>query len=630
MTTPTTKPVPSEDPRDLLFNAGKLDELINATGYKNDRFGRSVPTYITAIAELGFDAPIAFASGINADSSRVTVEYSGDRYFARPDATPFITTGVFNPAQWSLFNEDFPGSNVPQLDSYTLLRAYAGSSTFVYITGFLIALKPIGIAGNFVYDPSDTTSTDNGGTVIVGADGRRWIRQEVTFYRPEWFGAVGDGITLCDSAFAMLVPAAMGGEILLSARYKFNSQLVIDGNDLATLTIRGTGSYNLGSNSKSNNNCYLDFDSIPDGQAAFTIRKVRGLVLDNFFISHVNAANIGSAKTLHIHTLDNFKLSKINVESKQGQFGDGIVLGNIDGNDCVFAGTVENCKVTSGGGSSFSVRPLSTSVNFVNCYQLGGYFILDRVVYSKFTNCASEYATLFGYSINNSTGITFDTCGSEANGRGGFYCSGSTNVTFINPFGSANNTSNNAGVVGDLITLDGSVVENTGIFITTPTSINSVAATLGAIGTAGTNKNININGVVSSNLPKGIYTTQSIKEKSLIVTGDLPEMTFSAGLSGFVLGGSATCTGVFNRAGNNINFSMTITPTSTIDNTSGAGRAQLPFDISTHGGNCIASDGSGSPIGICAITGTGLIYFPAFGSKNAPITVSGAIVSKLV
>lgn len=39
-TTPTNKPIPSEDPRDLKFNAGKLDEVVTSkTHYYTDRFG---------------------------------------------------------------------------------------------------------------------------------------------------------------------------------------------------------------------------------------------------------------------------------------------------------------------------------------------------------------------------------------------------------------------------------------------------------------------------------------------------------------------------------------------------------------------------------------------------------------
>ena len=39
-TTPTNKPIPSEDPRDLKFNAGKVDEEVNGgADYYTDRFG---------------------------------------------------------------------------------------------------------------------------------------------------------------------------------------------------------------------------------------------------------------------------------------------------------------------------------------------------------------------------------------------------------------------------------------------------------------------------------------------------------------------------------------------------------------------------------------------------------------
>ena len=38
-TTPTNKPIPSEDPRDLKFNAGKIDEEVNGSSdYYTDRF----------------------------------------------------------------------------------------------------------------------------------------------------------------------------------------------------------------------------------------------------------------------------------------------------------------------------------------------------------------------------------------------------------------------------------------------------------------------------------------------------------------------------------------------------------------------------------------------------------------
>jgi hypothetical protein len=56
MTTPTTNPVPSNDPRDLLFNAGALDEISTSPNLEyTDRLGRPRKTAAGALA--------AFASG---------------------------------------------------------------------------------------------------------------------------------------------------------------------------------------------------------------------------------------------------------------------------------------------------------------------------------------------------------------------------------------------------------------------------------------------------------------------------------------------------------------------------------------------------------------------------------------
>lgn len=56
---------------------------------------------ISAIVNgLGYLPPVAFTSGLNVDSSRFTVTYSGVTYAPVADAVPFTTTGTFNPAQW--------------------------------------------------------------------------------------------------------------------------------------------------------------------------------------------------------------------------------------------------------------------------------------------------------------------------------------------------------------------------------------------------------------------------------------------------------------------------------------------------------------------------------------------------
>lgn len=85
-----------------------------------------------------------------------------------------------------------------QLADYAALRAYNGTKKRVYITGALGSTKPAGIAGVFQHDATDTSSSDNGGTVIVGVDGRRWKRDFSGSIRFEWFSA--DGTRAGDSA----------------------------------------------------------------------------------------------------------------------------------------------------------------------------------------------------------------------------------------------------------------------------------------------------------------------------------------------------------------------------------------------------------------------------------------------
>ena len=72
--------------------------------------------------------------------------------------------------------------------NYTALRAYTGRATGVRIT-------QAGIAGFFQRDDADTTSADNGGTIIVDASGRRWKRLFSPNIAASWFGAKGDGTT---------------------------------------------------------------------------------------------------------------------------------------------------------------------------------------------------------------------------------------------------------------------------------------------------------------------------------------------------------------------------------------------------------------------------------------------------
>lgn len=121
--------------------------------------------------------------------------------------------------------------NALQLADYTALRAYVGPRKSVYVIGYLGTAAPSGIAGMLVRDDHDTTTADNGGTVIVTAGGVRYKRANVHGVCPEWFGAKGDGTTDDTAAFiaAFAVAMARATQVFANptADYKLTSKIAI-------------------------------------------------------------------------------------------------------------------------------------------------------------------------------------------------------------------------------------------------------------------------------------------------------------------------------------------------------------------------------------------------------------------
>ena len=81
------------------------------------------------------------------------------------------------------------------LADYTALRAYSGASTALRVSGYTASGAPLGINGLFTVDITDTTSADNGGTIIVSSSGKRWKRVYDGAVNILWFGVLGDGTT---------------------------------------------------------------------------------------------------------------------------------------------------------------------------------------------------------------------------------------------------------------------------------------------------------------------------------------------------------------------------------------------------------------------------------------------------
>ena len=82
----------------------------------------------------------------------------------------------------------------PSVANIAALRSYNNAAlTLLYVNGYTSAYD--GGEGPFRVDSTDTTSADNGGTIIVDAIGRRWKRVDQLTVTPQQFGAIPDEIS---------------------------------------------------------------------------------------------------------------------------------------------------------------------------------------------------------------------------------------------------------------------------------------------------------------------------------------------------------------------------------------------------------------------------------------------------
>lgn len=90
--------------------------------------------------------------------------------------------------------------------------------------------------GVFYYDKNDKVSKDDNGTVIV-INNKRWKRKFDGNYRPEFFGAIGDGKTDDTKALQKALDAAINHKLILSSCIYRSRNLYING----PLIIQGAG-----------------------------------------------------------------------------------------------------------------------------------------------------------------------------------------------------------------------------------------------------------------------------------------------------------------------------------------------------------------------------------------------------
>ena len=428
---PTTNPVPSTDPSDLLFNAGKLDEVVNGTANSfTDRLG--VARRTVAGMNADFDAQLADAeSDLNvyrADAAASAAEALGylqtiratsyGAYAEDPATDPlgnpptvgdeyFNTTSNllkrWNGAIWQASDINtanlaassgsslvgYDGGTVQDvlddakpMQSYTALRAYTGRATGVRIT------TP-GIAGFFqrlAVGSQYYSAPDDGGVIVVDASGRRWMRLFSGSVNVKWFGAKGDyvvasGIGTDDTAAIQSAINAGWFDIYFpDGFYK----------TIAALTVKPGTNLTGSSRTKS---VIINVTATAD----IACVKTPGVSMtEPFFLSHLGLRST-NGPAMHITKGAQFLISSIKCSnSKYGLLADTCLIGKFD--TCAFdSNTVAGIKMSTSYDVDFiscrvETNPIGVTLGFGtdSCYGirfLGGTVEYNTVKNFELANC---------------------------------------------------------------------------------------------------------------------------------------------------------------------------------------------------------------------------------------------------
>ena len=163
-------------------------------------------------------ALVAAKSGDNSDITSMTNKITFTQSIIIPDGT--ANNEALNRGQLGrISGETLVGGGL-----YSDIRSFEGIASQIKCTGRLS--NKDGGEGWFFLDTSDTTSVDNGGTVLVDTKSRRWKRAYDGAIKTSWFGVKEGG----DSSSALSSALNLGGGQLFvkDGSYTLNSKVTVD------------------------------------------------------------------------------------------------------------------------------------------------------------------------------------------------------------------------------------------------------------------------------------------------------------------------------------------------------------------------------------------------------------------
>lgn len=343
------------------------------------------------------------------------------------------------------------------VDSIAALRAtnhlfYARA----FVTGYYAAHD--GGGGAYQYDPNDTTSADNGGTIIVAADGARWKLAYTGAVSVRQFGAKGDGSTDDTSAFSRA--ASIGGKITVPALFNAAAavyvvstfSLLVNGTHLegdgeGIVTLKGNSAANIieignGSNNPNQitvSGLTFDYTSAQTANAAVRVRRGTNVRIRNFQIT-ANCFNGLDLNGAADRSQLAFYVSDFQIYAKNNgiQFGadntplQGVYVQNGEIRGCVSGLYIQNLS----GGTFYEVdATICTNGVVVSPNSASA-----PAVAIFFTKVMADTCTDWGWIIKPGTGasviqVTLTDCWSSSNGTatnaGGLSVQGSGTVKMM-------------------------------------------------------------------------------------------------------------------------------------------------------------------------------------------------------
>ena len=227
-TTPTNKPIPSEDPRDLKFNAGKIDEVVTSNAhYYTDRFG--VRRFTIAGFQYTAEEAIRNYGYITMDSFEDGATLTLPNQVLRYEAT----------GEYYRWDGEFPKT----VSAGSTPEASGGVGIGAWVSVGDASLR------------SDLALSTGAG--LVGTTSGRTVQAEFDHFKigymtPDDFGAVGDGATDDTTPLRQAIDYCSSNGIALripAKSYVWNGGIIT-----SPITIIGDRrpDYNFSSNSMSN------------------------------------------------------------------------------------------------------------------------------------------------------------------------------------------------------------------------------------------------------------------------------------------------------------------------------------------------------------------------------------------